>query len=280
MHPPITAAPSVWGLRLGLATGLNALALAALVLPDGTPWSCFTAAALHLLAVSAAGFPSQASRSQRALMAALTLTLPILGAPVAMAVLATRRRGEVGELAGREAPETRSLTVADVRRLTDELSASESLMSGSPDERSATVAMLTRHPDAASISLLRRAVAAGDADLAVDAALALEDLGAQLDVRAAAAHEELDGNPGFERALADADMLAAAVHSGLPDASLMAPLVADARRGYEQAAALCPHRLPEMASRWFRLEMDALSPDGGLAVLDRAAAVGPGHGER
>jgi hypothetical protein len=280
MQPPMTTAPRVWLLPLVLAAGLDALALAALVVSRGAAWSCFAAAALHLLAFGAAGVPSRASRTERTLMAALTLTLPVLGAPVAMVVLATRRRGEVGRVPAREAPEPRALTVADVRRLTDELSASESLMSGSPDERSATVGMLTRHPDAASIALLRRAVAAGDADVAVEAALALEDLGAQLDARAAAAHEELDGNPGFERALTDADMLAAAVHSGLPDASLMASLVADARRGYERAAALCPQRLPEMAGRWFRLEMDALCPDGGLAVLDRAAAVSAGHGER
>jgi hypothetical protein len=91
----------------------------------------------------------------------------------------------------------------------------------------------------------------------VEAALALEDLGAQLEVSAAAAHEELDGNPGFERALADADMLATAVHSGLPDPSLIARLVADARRGYERAAALCPRLLREIAKRRARLELDA-----------------------
>jgi len=274
----MTTKSRAWVVPLGLATGLDALALAALVLGRGAALSCFAAAALHLLAFGAAGLPSRAGRSQRALMAALTLTLPVLGAPVAMIVLATRGRGEVGQVPAREAPEPRALTVADVRRLTDGLSASESLMSGNADERSATVGMLARHPDAAAITLLRRAVAAGGADLAVEAALALEDLGAQLDARAALAHEELDGNPGFERALADADMLATAIHSGLPDASLMAPLVADARRGYEQAAALCPQRLPEMAGSWARLEVDALSPDGGLAVLDRAAAVGGGDG--
>jgi hypothetical protein len=60
-------------------------------------------------------------------------------------------------------------------------------------------------------------------------------------------NQELAGNPGFERALADADMLATAVHSGLPDASVIARLVADARRGYERAVALCPRLLREIA---------------------------------
>lgn len=267
-------AVGAWVLPLSLATGLDALALAALVLSWGGGWCYLVASALHLLAFGAAGSPCRASRSQRGLMAALTLTLPVLGAPVAMAALATRRRGEAGQVPAREAPESRALTAADVRRLTNELSASESLMSGNLDERSATIGLLTRRPNAASIALLRRAVAWGDSDLAVEAALALEDLGAQLEASAAAAHEELDGDPGFERALADADMLATAVHSGLPDASLITQLVADARRGYERATALCPQQLPEIAGRWVRLELDALSPDGGSAVLDRVAAAG------
>jgi hypothetical protein len=272
MQPPTNTASRVWAFPLVLATGLDALALAVLVSGAGSASSRLAAAALHLLAVAAAGLSTQASRSQRMLMAALTLTLPVVGALVAWVALATRRRGEIGQVPAREAPEPRSLTVADVRRLTDGLSASESLMSGSPDERSATVSMLTRHPDAAAIALLRRAVAAGDADLSVEAALALEDLGAQLEIGAAAAHEDLDGNPGFERALAVADMLAAAIHSGLADASLMAPLVADARRGYDRAAALCAQLRPEIAGRRARLELDASFLGDGIAVLDRAGA--------
>jgi hypothetical protein len=236
---------------------LDGLALVVLILGRGAASSWIAPAALHLLAFGAAGLGRQASRSQRALRAALTLTLPVLGGPVAMIALGTRRRGEVGEVPAREAPEKQSLTVADVRRLVGGLSASESLMSGSPDEKTATIGMLTRHPDAEAIALLRRAVATGDADLAVEAALALEDLGAQLEVSAAAAHQELGGDPGFERALANADMLATAVHSGLPDASVIARLVADARRGYERAASLCPRLLREIAGRRARLELDA-----------------------
>jgi hypothetical protein len=269
MQPSTSGESRVWVLPLVLATGLDALALAVVVLGAGAAASRLAALTLHLLAFGAAGFPSRVGRSQRTLMAALTLTLPVLGALVALVAFATRGRGEIGQVPAREAPEPRTLTVADVRRLTDALSASESLMCGTLDERSATVGMLVRHPDAAAIALLRRAVAAGDADVAVEAALALEDLGAQLEASATLAHEDLDGDPGFERALAAADMLAAAVHSGLPDASLIASLVADARRGYDRAAALCAQRLPEIAGRRARFELDASSLGNGL---DRAVA--------
>jgi hypothetical protein len=259
MQPSTSGASRAWVLPLVLATGLDALALAVIGLGAGAVSSRLVALALHLLACGAAGLPGRVIRSQRMLMAALTLSLPVLGAPVALLALATRGRGEIGQGLAPQAPEPRRLTVADVRRLTDGLSASESLMSGSLDERSATVGMLVRHPDAAAIALLRRAVAAGDADLAVEAALALEDLGAQLEASATLAHADLDGEPEFERALAAADMLAAAVHSGLPDASLIASLVADARRGYERAAALCAERRPEIARRQARFELDASS---------------------
>jgi hypothetical protein len=263
MQPSTNSASRVWVL-LVLATGLDAAALAMLVLGGGRGSCRLAALTLHLLAFGAAGLPTSVGRSQRTLMAALTLTLPVLGAPVALLALATRGRGEIGQVAARGQPEPRAVAAADMRRLTDGLSACESLMSGSLDERSATLSVLVRHPDAAAIALLRRAVASGDADLAVDAALALEDLGAQLEASATLAHEALGGNPGFERALAAADMLAAAVHSGLPDASLIASLLADARRGYELAAALCAPRRPEIAEKRARFEVDASSLGDGF----------------
>ena len=146
LEPPAAVTPRASLLPLLLAICLDGLALVVLVLGRGAASSWIAPAALHLLAVAAAGLGTQASRSQRALMAALTLTLPVVGGPVALVALCTRRRGEVGEVPAREAPETRPLTVADVRRLVDGLSASESLMSGSLDEKTATVAMLTPSP--------------------------------------------------------------------------------------------------------------------------------------
>lgn len=256
-----------------LATGLDALAIS-LLYWRATPSWFLMAGGLHVLAIGAAGFPVGATRSQRALMTAFTLAIPLFGTAVAVLAIGIRRRGQTVEAPPIEPRETHNPTAADIHRLTNALSACESLMSGSPDERSATVAMLARHPDAESIALLRRAVAGGDPDLAVEAALALEDLGAHLDATAAAARKELEGNPSFDRVRADADALAEAIHAGLPDPQRILPLVADARRGYETAAALRPDQLPDLARRWVRLELDALCPDAGLAVLERAEAQG------
>src|SRR5258707_8291129 len=59
------------------------------------PLYVVAALGLHGLAVAGAGGFPGATRSQRALMAALTFGLPLLGASVAFLVLGTRRRGEL-----------------------------------------------------------------------------------------------------------------------------------------------------------------------------------------
>jgi hypothetical protein len=210
-------------------------------------------------------------------MAAFTFSLPLIGMAIALLTIKTRGRGTLVQNADVVAAETELQlpTLADIHRLTHALPACEALLSGTPDERSATVAMLARYPDAAAISLLRRAVARGESDVAVEAALTLEDLGAKLDAHAAATRRALEESPDFERALNDANELSDAIHAGLPEPSSLPMLIDVARRGFETAAALRPDQLPTMAWRWVRLELDALCPQAALAVLDRAAELQP-----
>ena len=74
---PTTTAARDWKWPLLLATGLDVLAVAALAVgADASSGTIVASASLHLLAVCAAGFPTAAGRSQRTLMAALTLALP------------------------------------------------------------------------------------------------------------------------------------------------------------------------------------------------------------
>ena len=260
-----------------LATGLDAFALWALVSWRSHPSVLPIVAASHVLAVVVAGLPVGAPGSQRAFMAAFTLALPLIGTGVAVLTIKTRGRGTIVQNADAKVDdaELKLPTLADIHRLTHALPACEALLSGTPDERSATVSMLARYPDAPAIALLRRAVARGESDVAVEAALTLEDLGARLDAHAAAARRALEEEPDFERALTDANTLSDAIHSGLPEASSLPNLIDVARRGFETASALKPERLPQMAWRWVRLELDALCPQAALTVLDRAAEVAP-----
>ena len=276
---PVAPAPGVlaWAGPGLLATGLDALALWALVAWRNHPSILPIVAASHVLAILVAGFPAGAPGSQRAFMAAFTLALPLIGTGIAVLTIKTRGRGTIVQNADQKVADSdpKLPTMADIHRLTHALPACEALLTGTPDERSATVAMLARYPDAAAIALLRRAVARGESDVAVEAALTLEDLGARLDAHAAAARRALEEAPEFERALTDANTLSDAIHSGLPEASSLPMLIDVARRGFETAAALRPDRLPQMAWRWVRLELDALCPQAALAVLDRAAEMAP-----
>jgi|GEM_PF-6613796 len=274
---PSTPGGLAWAGPGLVAAGLDAFALWALVSWRSQPLVLAIVATSHVLAVVVAGFPAGAPGSQRAFMAAFTFALPLIGTGVAVLAIKTRGRGTIVQNVDVD-PGTGELqlpTMADIHRLTHALPACEALLSGTPDERSATVAMLARYPDAAAIALLRRAVARGESDVAVEAALTLEDLGARLDAHATAARRALEDAPDFERAVSDANTLADAIHSGLPEASSLPTLIEVARRGYETAVALRPESLPKLAWRWIRLELDALAPQAALAVLDRAAEMAP-----
>ena len=64
-------------------------------------------------------------------------------------------------------------------------------MAGTVEERRAIIATLVRRGDADAVALLRWALGASDPDLAVDAALALEEMTASFDARLAACRDAL-----------------------------------------------------------------------------------------
>ncbi len=262
---------------LALWAGLDALAVVVLYLGGGAATDYALAGAVHLLAVAVVWTSTPVSPSHRVLLAAVALALPIVGVAVAALVLATPGRGEMAEALIIDPPLAPQLTAADWCRLVDSVPACETLVSANREHRRATLTLLSRRGDAASVGLLRWAVTGRDSDLAIEAALVLEELGAQFDVRAAASRLALDSQPGFDTALAAADTLAEAIHSGLADPSLMAPLTWEARRCYGRAEVFAPERLPEVAVKWARLELAASRPTLALAVLERARAAGGGE---
>ena len=72
-------------------------------------------------------------------------------------------------------------------------------MAGTVEERRAIIATLVRRGDADAVALLRWALGASDPDLAVDAALALEEMTASFDARLAACREALAAAQGRRR---------------------------------------------------------------------------------
>ncbi len=185
--------------------------------------------------------PRAAGCSGRALAAAFTLTLPLVGPAVAAVALGTRGRGEIRRFVvddeiARNARRRITFTAGDARRLADGLSTCEALLSEDADERRATLSALSRRADARSVGVLRWAVGGPDPDLAIEAALALEDLGLELEERLAACRAAVKETPGAESALAAAEIITGALAAGLADASSAPALTAEARRYVEMAA--------------------------------------------
>jgi hypothetical protein len=281
---PLPAAPFV------AAGALDALALAALLGHAG-PRPLAVAAGLHLAALLPFLYTRWAVRpltgSERALGAAFVLAFPVVGAPLAALSL-----GTVGESTldppPPVAPGLAELPrVEELRRLGEALPCCEALLAASAEERRAIIATLTRRADADAVALLRWALGSADAELAVDAAVAMEEMAASFEARLAEAREALAAPAGddaptgtAETALAAAEMVTQAIAAGVVDPALVSALAGEAR-GYFVVAAddAEPERALAAALGRAHLELEVLRPDTALACLDEALAKLPPEAE-
>jgi hypothetical protein len=237
-------------------------------------WVWSIAGLLHVTAGLVVLAPNPGEPTRRLLAAAMTFTLPLLGA--AMAAVAVTVRGRGGdELLTRRGPVERPDSGGAVAsRITGGVPACESLMADAETRRT-TLAALQRAPDAHAIAILRWAMTQADPDLVIEAALAVEELSARSARRAAEACAEADRQPSRERALVAADELVRPIHNGLAEPALVRALAAQARAYYDTAASLDEARAGELAWARARLELAVLRPDAALALLEPALAVHP-----
>lgn len=169
---------------LGAAAAAEAVAAATLLLGGSLPSSLIwpMAAVSHGLAAWLVAALPRARPSSRWLAAAAVLTVPIAGVAIAMSA-ATRGRGLAAALRRRPAALRPRLTAAALRRLAGALSPCDALASGDADERRSALSTLGRREDPEAIALLRRAVAGRDPDLALSAALVLDEIGERAERR-------------------------------------------------------------------------------------------------
>jgi hypothetical protein len=146
---------------------------------------------------------------------------------------------------------------------------------------------LTRRADADAVALLRWALGSADAELAVDAAVAMEEMASSFEARLAEARTVLAVEPSGagegraspdvgvlpEAALAAAEMVTHAIAAGIVDPALIAKLAHEARHYFIAAARDAgPERALAAALGRARLELEVLRPDTALACLDEALA--------
>lgn len=119
------------------------------------------------------------------LCVAAAATVPLAGIALAVAMLTTRGRASA-RMERRERPRRRpALTMAAMQRLADALPPCDALASGNREQRHAAMSALLLRGDREAIAVLRWAAAGQNPDLALSAALALDELGKHAELQAA-----------------------------------------------------------------------------------------------
>ncbi|HVY38392.1 MAG TPA: hypothetical protein VHM31_10665 [Polyangia bacterium] len=263
-HRPLPVVPWV----LAAVFDLAAVALIVLRPLHG---GALLAGGLHVAAVMPILLWRSLTSSERWLGAAFTFAIPVAGAPLAAIALGTAGRGEVVEAdPNAVAPEVEPLRAEELRRLGEALPCCEALLTGSIDERRAIIATLTRRADADAVALLRWALGAADPDLAVEAALALEEMTASFETRLAQLRQAVARKPSADDAQDAAELATDAIEAGLAEPALVPSLAHEARQFYAAAAAADPARAGELVIGRARLELAVLRPDAALAAIDEA----------
>jgi hypothetical protein len=258
------------------ATLADLAAVVLLVGPHATATGVL-AAGLHLCALVPIAAAPGLAPSERTLGLAFVFAIPVLGAGLAALTLGTEGHGELVEAdptaaAGAvEAPRAEEL-----RRLGEALPTCEALLAGTVDERRAIVATLALRADAGAVALLRWALGAANPDLAVEAALAIEEMTASFEARLDGYRRALDAQAGDGAALAAAELTTDAIEAGLAETALVPALAEEARGYFAAALAGDPGRAPTIAIGRARLELAVLHPDAALEAIDEVV-VGDGE---
>jgi hypothetical protein len=263
-----------------IAASVADLAGVGLIVAIQEPWTLFAAAGSHAAAMLMVAFPKALSPSERELGIALVFALPVFGALLAVLALEHGTGDLVSDLAQGQAPAV-DAPGSDFGRLAIALPSCEALMAGTVEERRAIIATLVRRSDADAVALLRWALGASDPDLAVDAALALEELTASFDARLAACRDAVTAArggaesaappamPAPEAALAAAELIMHAIDVGVADPALVPMLASEAREDFE-IAGTDAELADAVAIGRTQLELGAMRPDTALVVIDAA----------
>jgi len=259
--------PVSW-LPLAISAGLDLLA-AGLIFPShGDLPSCCAVVAIHLAAVLVAvRLDDRVGASRRWLAGALVFALPVAGAGLAAVALATRPRSGLTAAVPVDYVEPPMLDAACFHKIAEALSPCEVLSEPGHEEGWATLAALTRRGDEESVRLLRWLVLANP-DMAVDAALALEELSVRFDRGLESRRIELAAAPSAESAFAEGAFIGRAMQSGLVDPVMLNSRAAEARRCFALARQLDPGDGDDITIEWGRMELAAMRPEAALSMVE------------
>lgn len=117
---------------------------------------------------------------RRWLGVAAMITVPFIGAAIAAAAHLAGGRGTLVMRRRRSRPR-QVLTIASIRSVGSALSPCDALVRGNEEQRRGALSRLSRRADADAIALLRRSAVGRDPDLALSAALVLDEIRERLE---------------------------------------------------------------------------------------------------
>lgn len=258
--------PLLW-LSAGVAAFASAVTWGVWVTTDATG-----ALALAVLVQLGAGVAMMllSHRERRTLAVTLAVTVPVVG-PLATAIIeGVRGQGGAELLADPEPPRQRLDGVEIARRLTASLPPCEAIVSSNVDARRATIARLTQRAAADDIAILRWARNQDNADVAVEAALAFEEINQRFEQRVQAARAAAQAHPSFATHATALLAISDGIVTGIVDTALTGKLAEEARKHHEAALALEPSRALEIAAPRARIELATRRPAAALDVLTPA----------
>lgn len=253
------------------------------VLVNGVTWSVWVATqapgALAVAVVTqllgALAMATVTERARRALAVTLAAAVPVVG-PLAV-VLLVQARGKDGldllHDPHARAPRLDALAIA--RRLTTSLPSCEAIMSGDVDARRATLARLTARARPDDVAILRWARGHDDPEVAVEVALAFEELGQRFEQRLRDARDAAAAEPTASAHAQIVHAISAGITSGVVDATLVSRLAEEARRHHVAAAVLDPSLARVLVAPRARIELAACRPTIALAQLEAAIRRSP-----
>lgn len=165
-------------LAIALAAIADAAATAILlrVVPMAPQLPAPTAAALHGAAILMLFTLRRVRASRHALCIAAVAAVPVAGVAIAAITLAGRGRGSASRWRRRRVRRRREPLAAVLERLGNALSPCDALGPNDGEPRRAALLDLSKRSDPEAIALLRWAVAGRDPDLALSAALVLDEI--------------------------------------------------------------------------------------------------------
>jgi hypothetical protein len=260
-----------------LSAGIDLAAVASIALSGGRLASYLVALAIHGLAVLIVLELGGLTGSGRLLTAALAAALPLAGVALAALALGTRREAGLVAAITTEPVDAPTLDAASFAKIANALSPCEVLSAPGSAEGWAMLAALSRRGDAESVRLLRWLIVASP-NMAVDAALALEDLSTRFDAGLERRRLSLAKNPSAASAIDEGAFITSAMESGLVDPVMLEVRAAEARRCFARARELAPGGGQGVTQAWARMELAALCPDTALGMVDEALTRAPdGH---